>query len=110
MVVRARNAAADTDTADEALTAGLVNRIVPAERIAAVVREVAETSAGNAPLTIRASKEMIRRIHAHRRITAEAGRDLNRYVLTPAPTLRRGSTRFSPSARRSGAARRILPC
>ena len=63
-------------TADEAAAAGLVNRIAPADRIEAVVRDLARTIAGNAPLTIKATKEMIRRIHAHRRIESDAGRDL----------------------------------
>ena len=54
-------------SAAEAAAAGLVNR---------VVEEYAETMAANAPLTIRASKEMIRRVQAHRRIEASLGRDL----------------------------------
>ena len=62
--------------ADEAAAAGLVNRVVGPDELDAVVREYAETMAANAPLTIRASKEMIRRVHAHRRIDPALGRDL----------------------------------
>ena len=63
-------------SADEALAAGLVNRVVEPAALAATVREVAATIAANAPLTIRTTKEMIRRVQAHRRPAAEAGRDL----------------------------------
>lgn len=42
--------------AREAATMGLVNRVVPAAELEAVVRDCAETIAGNAPLTIRAMK------------------------------------------------------
>ncbi|MCY4077090.1 MAG: enoyl-CoA hydratase/isomerase family protein [Acidobacteria bacterium] len=63
-------------TASEAADAGLVNRVVEPDRLAAVVREYAQTIAANAPLTVRASKEMIRRIQEHRRIDPALGRDL----------------------------------
>ncbi|HEY7172232.1 MAG TPA: enoyl-CoA hydratase [Vicinamibacterales bacterium] len=59
-----------------AQAAGLVNRIVESDRIAGVVREMAMEIAGNAPLTIRATKEMLRRIAAHRRLPAGADHDL----------------------------------
>ncbi len=62
--------------ADEALAAGLVNRIATSDSLDAVVQEYAETMAANAPLTIRATKEMVRRIQAHRRIAQDAGHDL----------------------------------
>ena len=63
-------------SASEAADAGLVNRVVEPDRLAAVVREYAETMAANAPLTLRASKEMIRRIQQHRRTDPALGRDL----------------------------------
>ena len=63
-------------SADEAAAAGLVNRVVEPDELDAVVEEYARTMAANAPLTIRASKEMIRRVQAHRRIEASLGRDL----------------------------------
>lgn len=40
----------------EALRIGLVNKVVPVERLEAVVRDMALAIAGNAPLTIRAAK------------------------------------------------------
>ena len=42
--------------ASEAAAMGLVNRVVPAAELEAVVQDCAETIAGNAPLTIRAMK------------------------------------------------------
>lgn len=63
-------------TADEALGSGLVNRIVDRDVIGDDVRALATTIAENAPLTIRTTKEMIRRIHAHRRIPPVEGHDL----------------------------------
>lgn len=46
-------------TAAEALQMGLVNRVVPVDRLEAVVREYAETIAGNAPLTIKTLKATV---------------------------------------------------
>ncbi len=54
--------------ASEALMLGLANRIEPSESIDAAVREYASRIAANAPLTIKATKEMIRRIMATRRL------------------------------------------
>ena len=51
----------------EAASLGLVTRVAEPERIDAVVRELAEEIAANAPLTIRATKETLRRIAALRR-------------------------------------------
>ena len=62
--------------ATEALNAGLVNRIVEPTELDQAVREIAQTVASNAPLTIQATKEMIRRIQAHRRLPDDAARDL----------------------------------
>ena len=42
----------------------------------ATVKALAETVASNAPLTIKASKEMVRRIQVQRRMAAVDGRDL----------------------------------
>ena len=63
-------------SADEALAAGLVNQVVPTETLEETVHMMATTIAGNAPLTIRATKEMIRRVHNHRRLDAAQGHDL----------------------------------
>jgi enoyl-CoA hydratase/carnithine racemase len=53
-------------TAEEALGAGFVHEIVAADRIEARVRELAETIASHAPITLRVTKEAIRRIQAAR--------------------------------------------
>ena len=63
-------------TAQEALALGLVNEVVPADRLEARVREVAAALSRLAPLTLRATKEAIRRILAHRRIEPREGEDL----------------------------------
>lgn len=56
--------------AEEALAAGLVNEIVPDGRLLERVREVAEDLAGHAPITLRVTKEEVRRILARRRVEA----------------------------------------
>ena len=62
--------------AAEAAAVGLVNRIVDTDRIDAAVRELGQIIAANAPLTIKASKEMVRRLQARRRIASQEGHDL----------------------------------
>lgn len=62
--------------ATEAASLGLVTRIADANQIESVVRELAATIAANAPLTIRATKEAVRRIQAARRLPADAVDDL----------------------------------
>ena len=62
--------------AEEALAGGLVTRVVDPDAIDRVVRDLATTIAENAPLTIKATKEMIRRIQTHRRLDAATGHDL----------------------------------
>ena len=62
--------------AAEAQSAGLVTRMADAADIDAVVRALAETIAANAPLTIRAAKEVIRRTAARRRLDPGAADDL----------------------------------
>ena len=54
-------------TAEEASQVGLVNEIVPAERLYAHVQEVAREIATHAPLTLRVTKEAIRRLQVYRR-------------------------------------------
>jgi enoyl-CoA hydratase len=61
-------------TADEAHAAGYVHEVVSPERIDGRVRELAATLAEHAPITLRVTKEAIRRIQARRR--AEDGDDL----------------------------------
>jgi enoyl-CoA hydratase/carnithine racemase len=52
--------------ASEALSIGLVNRVVPSETLDAEVRALASGIAANAPLTVRSVKEMARRLAASR--------------------------------------------
>jgi len=61
-------------SADEALTAGFVHEIVARESIEARVRELAQTVASHAPITLWVTKEAIRRIQAAR--TLPDGDDL----------------------------------
>jgi enoyl-CoA hydratase/carnithine racemase len=49
-------------SADEALAAGLVSAVVPAEEIEAHVFELADRVAGHAPITLRVTKEALRRL------------------------------------------------
>ena len=61
---------------DEAHAMGLVNRVVPEGELERAVRDLAREIASNAPLTLRATKEMIRRLLAQRRLRAGDDRDL----------------------------------
>jgi enoyl-CoA hydratase/carnithine racemase len=62
--------------AQEAHALGLVNRIVEADSIEHVVRELAHEIASRAPLTLRATKEMSRRLLARQRLAPGEDRDL----------------------------------
>jgi len=62
--------------APDAMEIGLINRVVAATELHATVRELARQIASNAPLTIRATKEMLRRIAAQRRLAAGGDHDL----------------------------------
>ncbi len=53
--------------AADAKTMGLVNEIVEPDAIEARTREIAESIAANAPITIRVTKEAVRRVLLHRR-------------------------------------------
>lgn len=61
-------------TAEEAHAAGFVHEIVAPEAIEARVRELATQIAGHAPITLRVTKEAIRRIQEQRR--GHGGEDL----------------------------------
>jgi enoyl-CoA hydratase/carnithine racemase len=63
-------------SATDAHAIGLVNAVVTAADLDRVVRDMAAEIASNAPLTIRATKEMIRRIAEHRRLPAGQDHDL----------------------------------
>jgi enoyl-CoA hydratase/carnithine racemase len=58
--------------AAEAAAIGLVTRVVDAAAIDSAVRDLAATIAANAPLTIHATKECVRRIQAARRLPGGA--------------------------------------
>ena len=58
-------------TADEALTMGLVNRVLPFAELESTVTDYAKTIAGNAPLTIKAIKRIVREV-----LKDESERDL----------------------------------
>jgi enoyl-CoA hydratase/carnithine racemase len=62
--------------ATEAASLGLVTRMADPSAIDDAVRELTATIAANAPLTIRATKEAVRRIQASRRIDAAQADDL----------------------------------
>jgi len=47
-------------TTDEALRMGLVNQVVPDSELETTVETMAKTIAGNAPLTVRAAKQIVR--------------------------------------------------
>jgi len=53
--------------AEEAQQAGLVNEVVPADRLEERVREVAREIAGHAPITLRVTKDALRRLQLARR-------------------------------------------
>jgi enoyl-CoA hydratase len=60
----------------EAASMGLVSRMADPSTIDAVVRDLADTIAGHAPLTLRATKETLRRLSAARRLDKGAIDDL----------------------------------
>jgi enoyl-CoA hydratase len=78
---------------DEARALGLVNRLVAADRLDATVRALAAEIAANAPLTLRATKEMIRRVLAKRRLTAGDDADIVEMCYT-SHDFREGVTAF----------------
>ena len=55
-------------SADEALTAGFLHQIVPAEEIEKAVKDIAAKVASHAPITLWATKEAVRRIQAARQL------------------------------------------
>ena len=63
-------------SAEDALRLGLVNEVVPGDQLESRVREVAGELTQLAPLTLRATKEAIRRLQARRRLEAGEGDDL----------------------------------
>ncbi len=79
--------------AEEAHARGLVNRVVPAPEIAANVEALALEIAANAPLTLRATKELIRRLLAKRRLAQGEDADVIERCYT-SDDFREGVTSF----------------
>ena len=79
--------------AAEAHALGIVNRLVPAGGIEGAVRALAAEIAANAPLTVRATKEMIRRVLTKRRLAAGHDADMVEMCYTSAD-FREGVTAF----------------
>ena len=77
----------------EAQALGIVNRLVPAAEIDRTVRALAAEIAANAPLTLRATKEMIRRVLAKRRLSPGDDADMVELCYTSAD-FREGVTAF----------------
>jgi enoyl-CoA hydratase len=86
MIMRAR-----LITAEEAHAAGFVHEIVPAAEIEARVKAVAEEVASYAPITLKVTKEAVRRIQERRRL--EGGEDLISLTYTSAD-FREGMSAF----------------
>lgn len=63
-------------TATEAESLGLANRLVQQAELEAATKALAETVAAHAPLTLRATKEAVRRVLEHRRLGTAAADDL----------------------------------
>jgi enoyl-CoA hydratase len=79
--------------AAEAQGMGIVNRIVPADEIPAVVRALALEIASNAPLTIASTKEILRRLAARRRLAPHDDADVVEACYT-SEDFREGVTAF----------------
>ncbi len=62
--------------AEEALASGFATRVVPSDDLDTLVTDTAETLAGNAPLTIKVTKELVRRLQRSGRDTPELAYDL----------------------------------
>jgi enoyl-CoA hydratase/carnithine racemase len=77
----------------EAHALGIVNRLVSGVEIEPTVRALAAEIAANAPLTLRATKEMIRRVLAKRRLAAGEDADMVEMCYTSAD-FREGVTSF----------------
>jgi enoyl-CoA hydratase/carnithine racemase len=77
----------------EAHALGLVTRLVAAAEIGGAVQRLASEMAANAPLTLRATKEMIRRVLAKRRLAHGDDADLVELCYTSAD-FREGVTAF----------------
>ena len=79
--------------AAEAHAAGLIARLVTADTIDDVTRALALEIAANAPLTLRATKELIRRLAAKRRLAPGDDADIVEMCYT-SDDFREGVTAF----------------
>jgi enoyl-CoA hydratase/carnithine racemase len=79
--------------ADEALAFGMLTRVVQPDALDEAVRQLASEIASNAPLTIRVTKELLRRIASKRRLDPGADRDLVELCYT-SDDFREGVTAF----------------
>jgi enoyl-CoA hydratase/carnithine racemase len=79
--------------AAEAQSIGLLARVVAGDQIDSTVRELALAIAANAPLTIRATKEIVRRLAAQRRLPPGADADMVELCYTSAD-FKEGVTAF----------------
>src|SRR5436190_4400027 len=77
----------------EAHAAGLIARLVPADAIDRVTQELAFDIAANAPLTLRATKELLRRLAARRRLSPGDDADIVEMCYT-SDDFREGVTAF----------------
>lgn len=87
-------------SAEEALAWGLVSRVVPTDDLDDATRALAADLAARASSTIRATKEMLRRLRAHRRLPPGACDDVLA-ACYDSPQFREGVTAFA--ARRTPA-------
>jgi enoyl-CoA hydratase len=78
---------------EEAKALGLVTRLVAADDLDRTVRALADEIAANAPLTLRATKEMVRRVLAKRRLAAGEDADIVEMCYT-SRDFREGVTAF----------------
>jgi enoyl-CoA hydratase/carnithine racemase len=79
--------------AEEAKSLGIVTRLVSAGDIDRAVRDLAIEIAGNAPLTLRATKEIVRRVLLRRRLAAGDDKDIVEMCYT-SRDFREGVTAF----------------
>src|SRR4051812_20657135 len=98
--------------AEEALAAGLVSAVVPDDEIEAHETELAERVAGHAPITLRVTKEALRRLRtedlpeaptsSRRPTAARTSARASRRSSTSAATPGRGARPSRPAGRRPG--------
>jgi len=79
--------------ASEAHAAGLIARLVSGDTIDGVTRDLAVEIAANAPLTLRATKELLRRLAARRRLAPGDDADIVEMCYT-SDDFREGVTAF----------------